>query len=75
MSRILKYLIRTYRNFFLGFTLLGTFFLSATACYHIYKPLPKDISFAGSVHPIEDIAFYKDITWVDNEGKRQSQQD
>ena len=71
----MKILIRKYRHFFLGFTLLGTFFFTATACYHIYKPLPKGISFAGSVHPIEDIAFYKDITWVDNEGKRHSQQE
>jgi len=75
MPRMFKILINKYRHFFLGLIILGTCYLVAIECYHIYKPLPKGISFAGRVHPIEDIVFYKDITWVDNEGKRHSQQE
>jgi phosphatidylserine/phosphatidylglycerophosphate/cardiolipin synthase-like enzyme len=54
---------------FIGSCLIGT------GAYNVYKPLPEGISFAGQVRPAEEIAFYKDMTWEDGEGRRHSQQE
>ena len=75
MASIDKISINKKLLFFLGLIFLGICLLFITAFYNVYKPLPKDISFAGEVRPIDEIAFYKDLTWVDTKGKRQSQQE
>ncbi len=45
--------------------------------YHLYKPLPKDISFAGSKHTLhsDDLTILFDQTYRDAEGRRVSQQE
>lgn len=75
MASIDKISINKKLLFFLGLIFLGICLLFITAFYNVYKPLPKGISFAGEVRSIEEIAFYKDLTWVNTKGKRQSQQE
>ena len=60
---------------FLGLVLIGTIFLGAIESYHVYKALPAGLSFAGPERPVQDIGFYRDLTWVDAEGARHSQQE
>ena len=60
---------------FLGLMLIGTIFLFATGAYHTCKPLPAGLSFAGPIRPVHEIAFYRDLTWVDAEGTRHTQQE
>ena len=60
---------------FLGLILTGTIFLGSIESYHVYKPLPDGLSFAGPERPVHDIGFYRDLTWVDAEGARHSQQE
>lgn len=60
--------------------ILSLFFIVITillsvGLYNVYKPLPEGISYAGKVWPVDEIAFYKDLTWVDEEGRRHSQQE
>ena len=49
--------------------------LVGTGTYNVYKPLPEGLSYAGRIRPAEEIAFYKDLTWVNAEGERHSQQE
>ncbi|MEN8231594.1 MAG: phospholipase D-like domain-containing protein [Thermodesulfobacteriota bacterium] len=70
-----KILIKKHLRFLLGLTLLGTCLLVGTEYYNVYKPLPEGLSFAGKLRPVDEIVFYKDITWIDVEGKRHSQQE
>jgi len=60
---------------FLGLVLTGVFFVVGTASYHVAKPLPAGLSIAGPIRPVDEIAFYRDLTWVDAEGKRHTQQE
>jgi phosphatidylserine/phosphatidylglycerophosphate/cardiolipin synthase-like enzyme len=62
-------------RFLLGLVFIGTCFLVGAGSYNVYKPLPEGLSFAGQVRPVDEIAFYKDLTWVDAEGRRHSQQE
>ena len=62
-------------RFLLGLVFIGTCFLVGVGGYNVYKPLPEGLSFAGQVRPVDEIAFYKDLTWVDAKGRRHSQQE
>ena len=59
----------------LALVLIGTCSLAGVGAYNAYKPLPAGISFAGRIRPVKEIAFYRDLTWVDAEGQRHSQQE
>jgi phosphatidylserine/phosphatidylglycerophosphate/cardiolipin synthase-like enzyme len=63
------------QSFLLGLIFIGTLLLISVGVYNVYKPLPAGLSFAGRIRPVSEIAFYKDLTWVDVEGKRHSQQE
>jgi len=43
--------------------------------YNVFKPLPEGLSFEGPLRSVEELAFYKDLTWVDADGSRHSQQE
>ena len=59
-----------------GFLLLTWIIVQSTVFVcHTLKPLPPGISFAGSEHPVEEIRFLKDLTYLDGHGQRQSQQE
>jgi len=49
--------------------------LAGVGAYNVLKPLPAGISFAGPLRSVDDLAFYRDLTWVDAEGQRRSQQE
>ena len=66
---------KTLRRTLLGLVFAGTCLLVGTGVYNVYKPLPEGISFAGPVRQAEEITFYRDLTWLDNEGRRRSQQE
>jgi phosphatidylserine/phosphatidylglycerophosphate/cardiolipin synthase-like enzyme len=55
--------------------LAGACFLAAVGTYNVYKPLPAGLSFAGPIQPATSLEFYRDLTWVDAEGKRHTQQE
>ncbi len=63
------------RGFLLGLAIIAIGSLVGVGWYNVYKPLPAGISFAGRVWPVKEISFYRDLTWVDAEGVRQSQQE
>ncbi len=75
MGRMFKILIKKHFRIFFSLIFLGTCLLVGTEYFNVYKPLPEGLSFAGKVRPVDEIAFYKDLTWVDAEGMRQSQQE
>lgn len=52
-----------------------TCLLISTGIYNVYKPLPAGLSFAGQARFVSDLKFYKDLTWVDANGSRRSQQE
>ncbi len=54
------------------FLLLGL--LCVTETYHVYKPLPKDISFNGKAHPAQNVQFLFDLTYTDHSGSRHVEQ-
>jgi hypothetical protein len=60
---------------FLGLVFIGTCFLIGVGSYNVFKPLPEGLSFAGQLRSVEELAFYKDLTWVDAKGRRHSQQE
>jgi len=62
-------------RFLLGLLFIGTCILVGVGGYNVYKPLPDGLSFAGPRMPVSEIAFYRDLTWVDTEGRRHSQQE
>ncbi len=63
------------QRFLLSLLLMGTCILVVAGTYNVYKPLPDGLSFEGQVWPVDEMAFYKDLTWVDAEGRRHSQQE
>jgi len=63
------------RHILLSLILVGACFLVGVGTYNVYKPLPDGISFAGPIQPVSSIAFYRDLTWVDAEGRRHTQQE
>ncbi|GHA83470.1 phospholipase D [Modicisalibacter luteus] len=44
------------------------------AIYQSFKPLPDGISVASPLLPVSDVAFLADVTYLDAEGNRQSEQ-
>jgi len=62
-------------RYFVCFLFLGTFCIAGVGIYNVNKPLPAGVSFAGPIRPVNDIAFYRDLTWVDEAGRRRSQQE
>lgn len=46
----------------------------AVGVYHVYKPLPEGLSFAGAAHPAQGVRFLADLTYVDDQGQRHSEQ-
>jgi len=59
----------------LGLMLIGACLLVSVGGYNVYKPLPAGLSFAGLARKVSSIEFYKDLTWVDAEGNRQTKQE
>lgn len=57
------------------FASILTCILIGTGIYNVYKPLPEGLSFASQPRFASDLKFYKDLTWVDANGNRQSQQE
>ena len=68
-------LITGMSGIFLILIFLTTCLLASVGTYNVFKPLPEGISFAGPLRSVEEIAFYKDLTWVDTKGRRHSQQE
>jgi phosphatidylserine/phosphatidylglycerophosphate/cardiolipin synthase-like enzyme len=64
--------IRPTRRLTLLLALTGLIFLPY-GC-QMRKPLPDGLDFAGEMHPVGDIAFLADLTWIDNSGARQVDQ-
>jgi hypothetical protein len=62
-------------RFLLGLVFIGTCILVGVGGYNVYKPLPEGLSFEGHAMPVSEIAFYRDLTWVDTEGRRHSHQE
>ena len=62
-------------SFLLGLVFICTCILVGVGSYNVYKRQPDGLSFAGKVWPVDEIAFYKDLTWVDAERRRHSQQE
>ena len=60
---------------FLSLVFIGACFLIGVGGYNVFKPLPKGLSFAGQPRFVEELAFYKDLTWMDAKGRRHSQQE
>jgi phosphatidylserine/phosphatidylglycerophosphate/cardiolipin synthase-like enzyme len=48
--------------------------LVAPGCYHVWKPLPAGISFAGPPRPAHHVEFLADLTYVDPLGERRVDQ-
>ena len=61
--------------FFIGLIITAACLLAGTGWYNVYKPLPAGLSYAGPIRPVDEIAFYRDLTWVDAEGTRRTQQE
>jgi len=54
---------------------LTGFLLVILICVGIFqttKSLPDGLSFEGPLRPAENIQFYRDLTWIDSAGKRQT---
>lgn len=62
-------------HIFFSVLLIGACLLVGTGGYNVFKSLPEGISYAGKLRPVEGVEFYKDLTWVDADGKRYSQQE
>jgi len=48
--------------------------LAAVAGWHVYKPLPAGLDFAGPFRPANDLRFLRDITYTDADGSRRFDQ-
>jgi phosphatidylserine/phosphatidylglycerophosphate/cardiolipin synthase-like enzyme len=48
--------------------------LLGVGTYHVHKPLPEGLSYAGDPHPVRDVRFLADLTYVDAAGKRHMEQ-
>lgn len=48
--------------------------LAGLAAYHLYKPLPAGLSFAGPPRPATGVELLVDYTFVDENGERRSEQ-
>ena len=60
---------------FLCIAVIGICFIIGVGGYNVYKPLPEGLSFAGQLRSVEELAFFKDLTWVEAKGRRHSQQE
>ena len=49
--------------------------LVVTGFWHVFKPLPGGISFESRFRPIHEVEFLADHTWVDDEGRRHTDQE
>lgn len=47
---------------------------TASAVYHVYKPLPAGTSVAGPLRSARDVALLTDLTWTDPQGARHNEQ-
>ena len=72
---MIQTLNKKYPRLLLGLLFTGIFILVGVGTYNVYKPLPDGLSLAGQVRTASEIAFYRDLTWVDAEGRRHSQQE
>ena len=61
---ILKW-ARTKRFYLL---LLITLIVTGTIVYNHYKPLPEGVSYAGTVHYVDDVDFLYDLSYKDRQG-------
>ena len=66
---------KKYPRLLLGLLFTGICILVGVGTYNVYKPLPYGLSYAGPIRAVDEIAFYKDLTWVDAEGVRHSRQE
>lgn len=64
-----------YQRIFISIVFISICLLFSVGIYHVYKPLPEGISFAGKLREVEELSFYKDLTWVDENGRRHSHQE
>jgi len=46
----------------------------ASGLWHAYKPLPEGVGAPWPLRPAQDVAFLADLTWVDDQGTRHSDQ-
>ena len=72
---MIQALRKKYPRLLLGLLFTGICILVGVGTYNVYKPLPYGLSLAGPERAVDEIAFYKDLTWVDAEGRRHSQQE
>ncbi|HER63433.1 MAG TPA: phospholipase, partial [Desulfobacteraceae bacterium] len=49
-------------------------FVLVAGVYYANKPLPAGLSFEGRERPADEIHFLRDLTWVDEQGQRQCDQ-
>jgi phosphatidylserine/phosphatidylglycerophosphate/cardiolipin synthase-like enzyme len=63
------------RSIFLGLVCIGACLTIAVGVFNVYKPLPEGLSFVGQLRPVDNIVFYRDLTWVDAKEERHSQQE
>jgi len=61
------------RRFWLTLVALAGLIFLPYGC-QMRKPLPAGLDFAGAEHPVGDIRFLADLTWVDARGTRHSDQ-
>ncbi len=54
--------------------LLGAVLLAVTGLYHVVKPLPDGLSVSGAFHPVSDAKFLRDLSYVDADGIRRTDQ-
>jgi phosphatidylserine/phosphatidylglycerophosphate/cardiolipin synthase-like enzyme len=66
---------KKHRNILLGLVFGFICLLVAVGAYNVYKPLPEGLSLAGQLRPVDDIVFFRDLTWIDAKKKRHSQQE
>lgn len=45
----------------------------ATAFWHIFKPMPEGLDYAGPWRPAQSVRFHADSTWLDPEGRQHSE--
>jgi phosphatidylserine/phosphatidylglycerophosphate/cardiolipin synthase-like enzyme len=71
-AKMLKLGTRRGRLRLAGLALVGLLFLPY-GC-QILRPLPPGLDFAGAMRPAGEISFLRDLTWVDDTGRRHSDQ-
>lgn len=58
-------------------TLIFLGVLVIVGVYHMLKPLPEHVNYAGEVHtvPVSSVQFFSDVTYVNDQGDRISEQE